>query len=379
MTKKANMGKIKRSTDDMIDDAIAQQNDWQENRRTYTRGFLKSLNMFARPSAKKVESQSEAKIEVKEARNNKTGVKAYWFPIMCALFVIFMVIWLVFIGVHREPRVLAVPNIPEPTVQQIKKYETPSFDIVRIQHDGSIVVAGRWKANTNVSVLVNNKVVSTQRTDENGEFVYAPTTPFAAGNYTFALLGTDPEVKSDDKVFVYVSEHGYKNSLSLLMTKDGSTLLQGPYLLKDGDLTVSKIDYLDSGRMIVTGTALPRLRVSMILNHKYLGFARVSDYRNFGLGADIGDLEPGKEYELIVRLHDGAGRTVANIIHKFTAPEMTGDDDTFYTVRRGDCLWVIARNFMRRGILFSIIAERNNIENPDLIFPKQKLQIPVIK
>ncbi len=374
MSKKTpNMGKTKRSTDDLIEDAIAQQNDWQENRRTYTRGFLKSLNMFARPSEKKAEKQKENT----DARKQKSIARAYWFPIMCALFVIFMVIWLVFVGAHREPRVLAVPNIPEPTIQQVKKNDTPSFDIVRIQHDGSIVVAGRWKPNTSVSVLVNGKVVSTQQTDENGEFVYAPTTPYAAGNYTFALLGTDPEVKSDDKVFVYVSEHGYKNSLSLLMTKDGSTLLQGPYLLADGDLTVSKVDYLDTGRLVVTGTALPRLRVSMILNGKYLGFARVSDYRNFGLGADIGELESGKEYRLVVRLHDGAGKTVANIVHNFTAPEMTGEDDTFYTVRRGDCLWVIARNFMRRGVLFSIIAEKNNIQNPDLIFPKQKLQIPV--
>ena len=69
--------------------------------------------------------------------------------------------------------------------------------------------------------------------------------------------------------------------------------------------------------------------------------------------------------------------TIATVMHEFVMPEMTGDDDTYYTVRRGDCLWIIARNFMRRGVLFSIIAERNNITNPDLIFPKQLLQIPV--
>ena len=56
---------------------------------------------------------------------------------------------------------------------------------------------------------------------------------------------------------------------------------------------------------------------------------------------------------------------------------MTGDEDTFYTVRRGDCLWIIARNFLRRGILFTMIADRNHIANPDLIFPNQLLQIPL--
>ena len=159
------------------------------------------------------------------------------------------------------------------------------------------------------------------------------------------------------------------------MTENGSKVMQAPELL-DGDLVVSKIDYLDTGRMVVTGKALPRLRVSLTLNDKYLGFARVSDYKNFGLGADVGELKPGSTYKINVRLHDGEGTTIANVEHEFVMPEMTDDTNTFYTVRRGDCLWIIARNFLRKGVLFTMIAERNNIKNPDLIFPDQLLQIP---
>jgi len=128
--------------------------------------------------------------------------------------------------------------------------------------------------------------------------------------------------------------------------------------------------------MVITGKALPRLRVSLTLNDKYLGFARVSDYKNFGLGVDVGELKAGENYKLNIRLHDTEGTTIANVEHSFVMPEMTGDDNTFYTVRRGDCLWIIARNFLRRGVLFTMIAERNNISNPDLIFPEQLLQIP---
>ena len=116
----------------------------------------------------------------------------------------------------------------------------------------------------------------------------------------------------------------------------------------------------------MTGKALPRLRVSLTLNDKYLGFARVSDYKNFGLGADVRELQSGETYKINVRLHDGDGTTIANVEHVFVMPEMTGDDDTFYTVRRGDCLWIIARNFLRRGVLFTMIAERNSIKNPNL-------------
>ena len=375
--KNSNMGKTKRSTDDLINDAIAQQNDWQENRREYTRGFLKSLNMFARPSVKKQENQSVAATDAGVVRSRHSALRAYWFPIACAMVVIFIAVWVMFIRGATQPRVIVVPAVPEPVVQRVDNITVPTFDIVRIEKDGDVVIAGRWLPHQNISIMVNNKIVATERTDYAGEFVYTTSTAWKPGNYTIALLGAEPEVKSSDKVFVYISDAGVENSVSLLMTKEGSTLLQAPAMLRDGDLAVSKIDYLDTGRIVVSGDGLPRLRVSLALNGDYMGFARVSDHRHFGLGADVGELESGKEYELAVRMHDGDGRTIGTVLHKFVMPEMTGDDDTYYTVRRGDCLWIIARNFLRRGVLFSVIAERNAIQNPDLIYPKQLLQIPV--
>lgn len=371
MTKKNIKPKTKPSTDDLIDSAIAQQNNWMENRRTFARRFLHTLNIFARPNP--VKSDTPVVVETK---NTDRGLRAYWFPILCALIVVFVAIWIAFFH-NASHRVIVVPAVPDPVVRNVNTENRPSFDIVRIEPNGNIVVAGRWIANKSISIMQNNKIVATERTDRNGEFVYAPTHPLAPGNYTISLLGVNPDVRSADKVFLYISEHGYKNSVSLLITHDGSTLLQSPSMLVDGDLAVSKVDYLSTGRIVVTGDALPRLRVSLSLNDRYIGFARVSDNRHFGLGADVGELKSGETYSLAVRLHDGDGNTVATVTHNFVMPEMTGDDDTFYTVRRGDCLWIIARNFLRRGILFSMIADRNKIENPDLIYPKQKLQIPV--
>lgn len=379
MAKKNNVNKkVKRSTDDLIDSAIAQQNTWMENRRTFARSFLKTLNIFARPAPKKdkeVVANSAIKIT-----QRKSGLAAYWFPIFCALLVIFVAVWVAFVRSSSTPTVVVAPNaVPEPVVRPVQESEKPMFDIVRIEPSGNVVVAGRWIANKNISIAIDGKIVATERTDQNGEFVYAPTRAFEPGNYTISLIGNEPETKSEENVFIYISDRGYENSISLLMTKDGSTLLQTPTMLVNGDLNISKIDYLDTGRIVVTGDALPRLRVSLSLNDKYLGFAKVSDHKHFGLGADVGQLETGKKYTLTVRLHDGDGRTIAQFGHTFVMPEMTGDDDTYYTVRQGDCLWIIARNFLRRGVLFSIIAERNNISNPDLIFPKQVLQIPVGK
>ena len=378
MSTRSTMGKTKRSTDSMIDDAIAQQNDWLANRRSYARRFLKTLNVFARPKEKPAPVGKPA-IKKTETKKDNGVLRAYWFPIVCVFLVIAIAIWVMFVKSSATQRVVIVPVVPDAVTTITSTNDAPTFDIVRIAPDGNLVVAGRWAPDNNVSILLNGEIVATERTDKNGEFVYAPKKSLPAGNYTLSLIGADSNVKSVNKVFLYVSEHGYSNSVSLLMTPRGSAVLQAPSMIRGEDLTVSKIDYLDNGRIVVSGDAMPRLRVSLWLNDTYLGFARVSDYRHYGLGANVGKLEPGQEYSIDVRMHDGDGRTIANIKHTFTMPKSTGDDDTYYTVRRGDCLWIIARNFMGRGVLFSIIANRNHIENPDLIFPQQRLQIPVIK
>lgn len=377
------MGKTKRSTDNMIDDAIARQNDWLANRRNFTRRFLKTLNVFSDEEEQKKQKKTVVVTHELKSKDNKSVLREYWFPILCALIVLLVAIWVVFIRIGTPQKVIVLntetsqtEKVEHNTIKNVlEPVDIPTFDIVRIKENG-IVVAGRWLPNKTISVLMNNKLVATEQTDANGEFVYAPTNGLKPGNYTLSLIGVDSKIKSVDKVFLYISDTDFRNSVSLLMTPNGSRVLQSPSILTDGDLVVSKIDYLDTGRIVVTGDALPRLRVSLSLNDKYMGVARVSDYKHFGVGADVGELESGNRYDLTIRLHDGDGQTIATVNHSFIMPEMTGDNDTFYTVRRGDCLWVIARNFLRRGVLFSIIAERNSIENPDLIFTNQLLQIP---
>lgn len=383
------MGKTKRSTDSIIDDAIARQDNWLARRRHFTRRFLKTLNGTeeGKGNTTKTAPKVTHKTSKTPNKNQNSVLREYWFPILCAIIVLFVAIWVIFTKTNTTQNTIIFNTLAKPVEVQttIKTHrnvapittDKPSFDIVRIKPNGMIIVAGRWQPNKNVSVVLNNKIIATERTNADGEFVYAPTRGLRPGNYTLSLLGAKPNTKSEDKVFLYISDIDYRNSISLLMTKSGSHIMQSPVVLKDGDLNVSKIDYLDTGRIVVTGNALPRLRVSLSLNDKFLGDAYVSDYKNFGLGADIGKLVPGHEYTLSVRLHDADGQTVATVNHTFIMPEMTGDNDTFYTVRRGDCLWIIARNFLRKGILFSIIAERNSIENPDLIFPEQLLQIPM--
>lgn len=50
-----------------------------------------------------------------------------------------------------------------------------------------------------------------------------------------------------------------------------------------------------------------------------------------------------------------------------------------YTVAKGDHLWAIATMFYNDGFKWTVLAAENNIQNPDIILPGQKLTVPVAR
>lgn len=62
-----------------------------------------------------------------------------------------------------------------------------------------------------------------------------------------------------------------------------------------------------------------------------------------------------------------------------TAPEpITVEEDQYYTIESGDTLWGIAAKTMGNGAKYTEIFEANKevIQDPDKIFPGQKIRIP---
>ena len=60
-----------------------------------------------------------------------------------------------------------------------------------------------------------------------------------------------------------------------------------------------------------------------------------------------------------------------------SAPEPVAETE-YYVIESGDTLWAIAAKFLGNGSKYPEIFEANRevIENPDLIFPGQKIRIP---
>lgn len=61
-----------------------------------------------------------------------------------------------------------------------------------------------------------------------------------------------------------------------------------------------------------------------------------------------------------------------------SAPEQTSEVQ-FYEIQKGDSLWKIAKNFYGNGNDYPKIFDANKevIKDPDLIFPGQKIRIPM--
>lgn len=57
-----------------------------------------------------------------------------------------------------------------------------------------------------------------------------------------------------------------------------------------------------------------------------------------------------------------------------------GDNETSYTIKKGDTLWDISGEYLRNPFLWSALWEKNKyIKNPDLIFPGEILIIPGVE
>ncbi|WP_062212110.1 LysM peptidoglycan-binding domain-containing protein [Aureimonas sp. AU12] len=97
----------------------------------------------------------------------------------------------------------------------------PSFDIVRVEPDGSAVIAGRGRPNATI-VLRNGEAALTEtRSDANGDFVLDFALPVGEHRLRLAEAGVPGEVASDDAAIVSVPPRGRPEDLLVMMQRPG--------------------------------------------------------------------------------------------------------------------------------------------------------------
>ena len=258
----------------------------------------------------------------------------------------------------------------------------PSFDVVRIDPKGNMVMAGRAQPNAVVVILDGDKEIGRGVADARGEWVFLPPTPVPPGTRQFSLktpgTGGAKDLFSQNVVVMSVPERNGE-ILIVEQSRDGgkSRVLQGPNAPGAGGLTVEAIDYAADGTFTLNGKADAGGTVQIYLDNAFIGSA-VADAKGRWEVAPKSKAAEGKHSIRADQL--GANNNViARVEVPFVLdPAQANMAPGAITVVKGNSLWRIARRNYGEGIMYSLIYEANKdlIMDPDLIYPGQVFNLP---
>ncbi len=108
----------------------------------------------------------------------------------------------------------------------------PAFDIVRVEQDGSMVIAGRAKPDSKVEIVNDDTVIATTTSDAGGNFVAVLDVPLAPGDYQIVLrvTGKDGVTTQSEEVATISVPKDKSGQLLAMVTKAGaaSRILTAP-------------------------------------------------------------------------------------------------------------------------------------------------------
>ena len=334
----------------------------------------------------------------------------------------------------RAPEATAVGGAPAgagppATPAPPDKPTSPSFDVVRVNPRGDTVIAGRAEPGAKVFILEGGKEVGNVTADGRGEWVFVPEAPLQAGKRQLSLemrrKGSDA-VPSESVVVLVVPERGKdvagrdtkveSQALALKVPRAGPgaiTVMQKPSgagqaMEKPLDpgtamerspapstaapktaasagesfpLTVDSVDYDDHGNLHISGRARPDALVQLYLDNVFIGLTETDGEGAWSLGPG-NQVEPGL-YTLRADQVNERGKVLARVSLPFSRAEPLTDmaPGTFVIVQPGNSLWRLARRAYGSGFQYAVIfeANRDQIKDPDLIYPGQVFTMPVTK
>ena len=262
----------------------------------------------------------------------------------------------------------------------------PSFDVVRISRDGRTVMAGRAAPGATVIIMDGDKEIGRTKANGSGEWVFTPDQPLAPGSRELSLRADNPNGQSkagDAPVVLIVPEHsnaGGQNAGEAVAIKikpgGGVQILQVPTSKESsGPVSVDVVDFDEKGRLSVSGHAKPNASVQIYLDNNAIGSATADGQGAWSISID----HPLSDGSHTVRADQVGpdGKVTARAEITFTAGE-GGAMSGHITVATGNSLWRIARKAYGSGFNYITIyqANKDQIRNPDLIYPGQVFKLP---
>ena len=280
----------------------------------------------------------------------------------------------------------AKPAEPPPSAAVM----APSFDVARIDRDGRAVIAGRATPGAKIVLLDGGKEIARGEADAKGEWVLLiQDPPLAPGQHELRVVqhveGRAPAT-SEQAVVVAVPDRSNTadETLVMIVPPGGApTLVQSPSAAgvpKSNDLQLSTLDYDDHGHVTISGQSLVASTVRAYIDDKVAAEAVAGKDGRWRMvpGEPI---EPGKHVLRLDRLGQN-GKPIARLelpFERLVAAPGAGDSRKLSIVK-GDNLWNIARAHYGEGLQYTVIfnANKDQIRDPDLIYPGQNFSLPKV-
>lgn len=323
-----------------------------------------------------------------------------------------------FMGAAPAPMPVPDPAAPvsAPTPAPDAAQFAPTLDVVRVEPDGSATVAGQAAPLAHVSLRVDGVEIAAVDADGAGAYASLFTLPAAATARILTVGATGADgvlVMGRDQVILAPTQ----TTVALADAPADAPPAAPPAALKIGDngvqvlqpanpdapiitdnISIDSITYL-GGLVQVGGRGTPAQSVRLYVDNTESGSGTIA--ANGAWSADLSNIEPGV-YTLRADQLDADGKVTSRYETPFKreAPEQlaaapaetaagaaTVAADTAaqpaappvsITVQPGLTLWAIAEQTFGAGTMYVQVYEANKdqIRDPDLIYPGQVFAIP---
>ncbi|WP_244447224.1 Ig-like domain-containing protein, partial [Hoeflea sp. BAL378] len=99
----------------------------------------------------------------------------------------------------------------------------PSFDVLRVEPDGSTVIAGKAEPGTTLNIMNGDAVVASTQVGPSGDFAAVLDTPLGAGDYqlTLEIVGKDGATRRSEEVATVSIPKDADGELLAMVSKPG--------------------------------------------------------------------------------------------------------------------------------------------------------------
>ena len=253
----------------------------------------------------------------------------------------------------------------------------PKFDLVRVEEDGSAIIAGSAKPNSEVRLLVDGKELEVVEADGSGTFAILTTIPTGEKPLELQLEdANDNSVRSKDTVLVIPNKETENKSPKIVIAETSGEIIvqdQNELAPEIQSLSLDTINYAESGDVILAGRAASEQTVRIYVDNKPVVLGEVTNGKwNF----EIPNIEEGI-YTLRVDAINEQGEVVDRVESPFQRVILEMERGQA-TIQPGFTLWKLAELKYGFGMRYVQIfeANRDSIKDPDLIYPGQVFQIP---